>query len=83
MFYLTTNEHRREPEEIQAINYVHIKAHTSGNYTLILTEEEIDSPQLQALPLEDAQILLNQWIAEENANLESPQQRPIDLLIYL
>lgn len=69
-FYLITNVNRNEPEIIKSYSYIHVKARKDANLTLIITKEEINYSLFENLSQEEAQILVDSWIDEENINPE-------------
>lgn len=66
-FYVTDNTGKCEPELLEAVDYIHVKARTDGDSTIIITEQELpEDDGLTLLSQEDAQSLLNEWIDSEN-----------------
>ena len=67
-FYVTTNNNGREPDTLFGIDYIHIKAKSSGENTAIVSEVNIYDNDIEEMTQEELQSVLDSWIAEENEN---------------
>lgn len=65
-YYLTTNTNKNEPTCLRSITYVHVKARTDGDQTVIITIDPIVDDTLQSYTITDAQTLLDSWAQAEN-----------------
>lgn len=89
-FYLSQNTNSDEPEALKATEgYVPVKATTDGSQRVCITTAPCHIQSVTALTFDAAQALIDDWIAEENANPPLDQdgqpilQRPISLAAHL
>lgn len=67
-FYLVSHPNKKHPECVECIDHVNAKCKCNGVESIIITEETINDDSVDEKTQDEAQAIIDGWVADENMN---------------